>query len=179
MKDLKMENGNAFLEFLVPTRGLFGYRNEFLTETKGLGIMNTTFEGYLPDPGNWRERENGSLIAHEGGQTLAYGLLQVQDRGTLFYGPGVEVYKGQVVGQHIRAEDLPVNVCKEKQLSNMRSKGHGVREHQNAAHPMNLEDSLEYIGDDELVEVTPLNVRIRKVILDESEWRRKNRGITS
>ncbi len=179
MQDMKLDGANAFLEFLVPTRGLFGYRNEFLTETKGLGIMNTTFEGYLPDPGNWRERENGSLVAHESGQTLAYGLLNVQDRGTLFVGAGVEVYKGQVVGQHIRAEDLPVNVCKEKQLSNMRSKGHGVKEHQDAHRTLTLEDSLEYIGDDELVEVTPKSVRIRKIILDESEARRKARGINS
>lgn len=179
MQDMRLENTNAFLEFLVPTRGLFGYRNEFLTETKGLGIMNTIFQGYLPDPGNWRERENGSLIASESGQTLAYGLMNVQDRGALFFGPGVNVYKGQVVGRHIRSEDLPVNICKAKQLSNTRSKGSGVSEHQNAPQEMNLEDSLEYIGDDELVEVTPENIRIRKKILDPDEARRKARGINS
>ncbi len=179
LQNMELNNGQAFLEFLVPTRGLFGYRNEFLTETKGLGIMNTTFEDYLPDPGNWKERNNGSLIAHETGQTLAYGLLNVQDRGQLFIGPGANVYKGQVVGQHIRPEDLPVNVCKAKQLSNVRSKGEGVTDGLKTPKNLSLEDSLEYIGDDELVEVTPLSVRIRKVILDESEWRRKNRGIVS
>ena len=139
--------------------------------------MNTTFEGYLPDPGNWHERENGSLVAHESGQTLLYGLMAVQDRGTLFYGPGEIVYKGQVVGQHSRIEDLPVNVCKAKQLSNMRSKGLGVSEHFDTPRVMTLEDSLEYISDDELVEVTPKNIRIRKMVLDENEARRQARGI--
>ncbi len=177
MREMRTENGIVFLEFVIPTRGLFGYRTEFLTDTRGLGIINTIFYQYLPDPGNWREREQGSLVAHETGTSNLYGLLNVQDRGVLFIGPAVEVYKGQVVGQNARSEDIRVNVCKEKQLSNMRSKGDGVSEHFNAPKVMGLEDALEYIGDDELVEITPKNVRIRKVILDENEAKRKARGM--
>ncbi len=177
LREMRTENGIVFLEFIIPTRGLFGYRTEFLTDTKGLGIINTIFYQYLPDPANWRERDQGSLVAHETGASNLYGLLNVQDRGVLFIGPGVEVYKGQVVGQNSRSEDIRVNVCKEKQLSNMRSKGDGVSEHFNAPKVMDLEDALEYIGDDELVEITPKNIRIRKVILDEAEARKKARGM--
>ncbi len=177
LREMRTENGIVFLEFIIPTRGLFGYRTEFLTDTKGLGIINTIFHQYLPDPANWRERDQGSLVAHETGTSNLYGLLNVQDRGVLFIGPGVDVYKGQVVGQNSRSEDIRVNVCKEKQLSNMRSKGDGVSEHFNAPKVMDLEDALEYIGDDELVEITPKNIRIRKVILDEAEARKKARGM--
>jgi GTP-binding protein len=177
LREMRTENGIVFLEFIIPTRGLFGYRTEFLTDTKGLGIINTIFHQYLPDPANWRERDQGSLVAHETGASNLYGLLNVQDRGVMFIGPGVEVYKGQVVGQNSRSEDIRVNVCKEKQLSNMRSKGDGVSEHFNAPKVMDLEDALEYIGDDELVEITPKNIRIRKVILDEAEARKKARGM--
>ncbi|OGE78217.1 MAG: GTP-binding protein TypA [Candidatus Doudnabacteria bacterium RIFCSPHIGHO2_01_FULL_46_14] len=175
MQDLRTENGIAFLEFLIPTRGLLGYRSEFLTDTRGLGIINATFEDYREDPGNWREREQGSLVVHETGTTNMYGLLNVQGRGVLFIGPAVSVYKGQVVGQNARSEDISVNVCKAKQLSNMRSKGEGGAEHFNAPKIMELEDALQYIGDDELVEVTPKNVRIRKTILDEAEAKRKEK----
>src|SRR6185295_8668998 len=132
-----------------------------------------SFLEYRPDPGKWKDREAGSLIAYESDETVLYGLLKVQERGALFYGPGVQVYKGQVVGQCARDEDIRVNVCKEKVLTNNRSKGDGTAEHFNVPRVMTLEDSLEYIGDDELVEVTPKNVRIRKRILDESEHRRK------
>ena len=168
MHDLQTREGITYLEFVIPTRGLFGFRTEFLTETRGLGIMNTSFEGYKPDPGNWHERDRGSLVAHESGTTHLYGLLNVQGRGIFFIGPGAEVYKGQVVGQNSREEDIRVNVCKTKQLSNMRSKGDGSAEHFNAPKIMGLEDALEYINDDELVEVTPKTVRIRKRILDEA-----------
>lgn len=167
LKEMKNENGIVFLEFLVPTRGLFGYRNEFLTDTKGLGIINASFHGYLPETANWKERDQGSLIACEAGNTNLYGLLNVQDRGVLFLGPGVPIYEGQVVGQNSRSEDIRVNVCKTKQLSNMRSKGEGGQDHFNVPKLMGLEDALEYIGDDELVEVTPQNIRIRKVYLNE------------
>ena len=177
LQHMNLDNGTTSLEFIVPTRGLFGYRNEFLTDTKGLGIMNTTFEGYKEDNTPWREPDHGSLVAHETGTTNLYGLLNVQDRGNLFYGPAVDIYKGQVVGQHSRPGDLSVNVCKTKQLSNMRSKGDGGAEHFNTPKTMGLEDALEYIGDDELVEITPKNVRIRKVILDEMQARRKQLGI--
>lgn len=177
MREMRTENGIVFMEFIIPTRGLFGYRTEFLTDTRGLGLINTIFYQYMPDPGNWREREQGSLVAHETGVSNLYGLLNIQDRGQLFIGPAVAVYKGQVVGQNSRSEDIRVNVCKEKQLSNMRSKGDGVSEHFNAPKVMGLEDALEYIGDDELVEITPKNVRIRKVTLDENEARKIARGI--
>lgn len=173
LKDMKSENGIMFMEFIIPTRGLFGYRTEFLTDTKGLGIMHSIFHDYLPDPGNWKERNQGSLVAHETGTTALYGLLGVQDRGVMFIGPNIDVYEGQVVGQNNRSGDLRINVCKMKQLSNMRSKGDGSAEHFNAPKIMELEDALEYIGDDELVEITPKNVRIRKMILNENEARRK------
>lgn len=178
MINMANERGISFLEFIIPTRGLFGYRSEFLTDTKGLGIMNTCFFDYQEDNISWKEREQGSLVAHETGESNTYGLMNIQDRGVLFVGPGIKVYKGQVVGQNARPGDLSINVCKEKQLSNMRSKGHGVTEHFNAPKIMELEDSLEYIGDDELVEVTPQNIRIRKMILDLDEAKRRAKGIS-
>ena len=177
LRDMHSFSGIARLEFIIPTRGLFGYRTEFLTDTRGLGIMNTLFEGYQPDPGEWSEKTQGSLVAHETGTSNLYGLLNVQDRGALFIGPGVSVYMGQVVGQHSRGGDLRVNVCKTKQLSNMRSKGDGSAEHFNAPREMDLEDSIEYIGDDELVEATPKSIRIRKIALDEHDARRKQLGL--
>ncbi len=177
MQHMNIENGIFFGEFSIPTRGLFGYRTEFLTDTKGMGIINTMFNGYFADPGDWKERDQGSLVAHETGITNLYGLLNSQDRGQLFLGPAVNVYSGQVVGQHARTGDLRVNVCKTKALSNMRSKGDGVSEHFNAPKTMDLEDALEYIGDDELVEITPKNIRIRKQVLSESEARKKMLGI--
>lgn len=177
MLNFEINNGLASLHFLVPTRGLFGYRNEFLTDTKGLGIMNSSFNGYREDSQVWKEKERGSLVSSEAGQTLLYSLVSLQERGTLFYGPGEQVYVGQVVGEHSRPGDLRVNPCKAKQLSNMRSKGDGGAEHFNKPLTMGLENALEYIGDDELVEVTPQNIRIRKMILDEAEARRLARGI--
>ncbi len=177
LREMRTENGIVFLEFIIPTRGLFGYRTEFLTDTRGLGIINTIFFNYMPDPANWREREQGSLVAHETGASNLYGLLNIQDRGVLFIGPAVQVYKGQVVGQNARSEDISVNVCKEKALSNMRSKGDGVSEYFKAPKIMGLEDALEYIGDDELVEITPKSIRIRKTILDENEAKKKARGM--
>ena len=173
MKEMTVENGVVFYEFIVGTRDLLGYRGEFITDTRGLGIINTAFLEYRPDAGATRERKNGSLIVHETGTTNLYGLLSVQDRGILFVEPAVPVYKGQVVGQNARPEDMRVNVCKTKQLSNMRSKGEGTSEHFNTPKIMGLEDALEYVGDDELVEVTPKNIRIRKMILDAVEERRK------
>lgn len=177
LKSMSQENGISFMEFVIPTRGLFGYRTEFLTDTKGLGIMHATFEGYFPDPGEWKERNQGSLIAHETGTTKQYGLANIQGRGVLFVGPGIEVYKGEVIGQNSHDGDLSVNVCKEKKLSNMRSKGDGESEHFNVPKTMDLEKSLSYISDDELVEVTPKSVRIRKIILDKLEQKRKDRGM--
>ena len=170
--------GIVFLEFIIPTKGLLGYRNEFLTDTKGLGIINTIFFQYMPDPGNWKERDHGSLVSTQTGTTNLYGLRNVQDRGVLFFEPAVEIYEGQVVGQNSRPNDIRVNVCKEKQLSNMRSKGEGNTEHFNTPKTMLLENALEYIGDDELVEVTPKNIRIRKMHLKEIDSKRAERSAT-
>jgi len=175
--NMKTENGTTSLEFRVPTAGLFGFRSEFLTDTRGLGIINTLFDDYRPQTGKKIEREHGSLVAHESGITRLFGLLIAQGRGVLFIGPGESVYKGQVVGKNSRAQDLRVNVCKEKKLSNMRSKGEGVSEHFDTPRVMGLEDALEYISDDELVEVTPKNIRIRKIILDENEEKKRQKGI--
>jgi GTP-binding protein len=137
-----------------------------MTDTRGLGLMNSLLMGYEAYRGEFEGRPHGSLIAFESGITRNYGLLRAQERGQLFLGPTVEVYAGQVVGETARPEDLEVNVCKEKELSNMRSKGDGVAEALDVAHVMGLEDAIEYVGDDELVEITPKNIRIRKSILD-------------
>ena len=174
---MKTEAGITSLEFRIPTAGLFGFRSDFLTETKGLGIINTLFDDYHPSTGKKIERGHGSLVAHETGTTRLYGLLIAQGRGVLFCGPGEDVYKGQVVGQNTRVGDIRVNICKEKKLSNMRSKGEGGMEHFDTPRKMGLEDSLEYIGDDELVEITPKNVRIRKMILDLTEELKRQKGI--
>jgi GTP-binding protein len=163
----------TYLEFTIATKELIGFRSEFITDTKGLGIMNAAFYEFQPDDGFTRERERGSLVAYETGETRLYGMTQVQDQGELFIGPAVKVYKGQVVGQHSRTGDLRINVCKEKKLSNMRSKGEGTMEHFNTPREMGLEDALEYIDDTELVEVTPKSIRIRKMILDEVEARKQ------
>ena len=178
MQNMKIENGVGYLEFVIPTRGLFGYRSEFLNDAHGLGIFNSIFLEFRPDPpGGWKERSQGSLVAYESGTTNMYGLLNIQDRGGLFVGPGATVYKGQVVGQNSRSQDMYVNVCKTKQLSNMRSKGEGSDKHFNAPKIMGLEDALEYLGDDELVEVTPKSIRIRKIVLDSTASRRKEMGL--
>ena len=176
MKEMRIDNGIAFMEFIIPTLGLFGYRNEFLTDTKGLGIMNTVFFQYLPDPGNWPDRSHGSLISTDNGPTNLYGLVNLQGRGTLFLGPAVEVYEGQVVGQSARSHDLRINVCKEKALSNCRSVGDASLDYFRVPKTMELEDALEYIGDDELVEITPKTVRIRKVHLKEVDAKRAERA---
>ncbi len=176
---MKTEDGITNLEFSIPTAGLFGFRSGFLTDTRGLGIMNTLFDDYRPKTNKKIERSHGSLVVHESGITCLYGLLIAQGRGILFCGPGVKVYKGQVVGQNSRTQDIRVNVCKEKKLSNMRSRGEGTAEHFDTPRIMDLEDALEYIGDDELVEVTPKNIRIRKMILDETEELKRQKGIKS
>ena len=166
LQDMRTNNDIVEVEFFIPTRKLFGYRSEFITDTKGLGVFNTLFDSFKPDLGGSFERLRGSLVAHEDGMTTLYGLTNAQERGTMFYGPGVMVYRGQVVGQNSREPDIRVNVAKEKQKTNMRSRGEGVAEHFNAPKPMDLEDSLEYIDDSELVEVTPKSIRIRKIYLN-------------
>ena len=175
MKKMEKSEGFTYLEFTIPTQGLFGYRRDFMTDTRGSGIMNSLFYSYLEDKGEWKKRERGSMVACESGITRLYGLTNLQDRGELFYGAGASVYKGQVVGQNSRKVDIWVNVCKEKQLSNMRSKGEGGMEHFNVPRTMSLDDALEYIDDSELVEVTPRSIRIRKKALSELEAKRSRR----
>ncbi|MDP2874254.1 MAG: translational GTPase TypA [bacterium] len=174
MQNIQVLEGIAFLEFLIPTRGLLGYRAELMTDSHGLGVMNSVFEDFRPDPAKWPDRDYGSLVAHESGVTNLYGLLNAQGRGELFVRQGIPVYKGQIVGQGARPEDIHVNVCKTKVLSNMRSKGEGSNEHFNTPRVITLDYALDYIGDDELVEVTPKSIRLRKKILDVKADRRKN-----
>ncbi|MBI5654634.1 translational GTPase TypA [Candidatus Uhrbacteria bacterium] len=172
LKDMKADNGVSFMEFVIPTRGLIGYRNEFMMDTRGQGILNTLFIGYRPYCGDLGNIGHGSLIAHESGESNSYGMKMAQERGQLFINPGIMIYEGQVIGQNAKPEDLVVNLCKEKRLSNMRSKGDGVALALDVPRIMGLEDALEYIGDDELVEVTPKNIRIRKTLLKDYERRR-------
>ncbi len=172
MKDMKVENGTAFLEFEIPTRGLIGYRSEFLTDTKGLGILNTLLLGYRPKAGDISANAHGAMISMEQGTVMGYAVTNLQERGAMFVAPGAEVYVGQVIGENARAEDMEVNPCKEKKLSNMRSKGDGASVALEPPRDMSLERSLEWIGDDELVEATPKNVRIRKAILDSVQRKR-------
>jgi len=157
------------LEFLVPSRGLFGYRNEFLTDTKGEGIMASVFEKYAPFKGEIARRATGSLVAFETGDACAYGLFAAQERGQLFIGAGVPVYAGMVVGICSRNEDMSVNVCKKKQLTNMRASGSDEALRLTSPRIFSLEQCLEYLADDELLEVTPQNLRIRKRILNHAD----------
>jgi GTP-binding protein len=178
LREVKTNNdGITHLEFILPTESLFGYRGEFLTDTHGTGIINTSFYQYAPSRGQIIKKQQGSLVASQDGETRLYGLTHVQDRGELFVGPGEKVYQGQVVGQNSRGDDIWVNVCKEKQLSNMRSKGEGTAIHFNAPKIMELEDALGYINESELVEVTPKSIRIRKIILNETDEKRRQKGL--
>ena len=154
------------IEFIIPSRGLFGYRSEFLTDTKGEGIMSSVFYEYQPFKGDIQRRFTGSLIAFESGEAVTYGLFNAQDRGTLFIGPGVPVYEGMVVGASPKSEDIAVNVCKKKHITNMRSSSSDEALRLVPCRKMSLEECLEFIADDELIEVTPKNLRIRKRILD-------------
>ena len=166
MKDMLVENATAFLEFEIPTRGLIGYRNEFLTDTKGQGILNTLLLGYREKAGEIAAGNHGAMISMENGTTIAYSLGNLQSRGNLFVGAGVEVYVGMILGENSRAEDMEVNPCKAKKLSNMRSKGDGPSEILEPPREMTLEISLEFLSDDELLEVTPKSLRIRKAQLN-------------
>lgn len=178
--EMNVENGTTFYEFIIATKELFGYRSEFITDTRGTGIINTIFDKYDIDSGSTFSRDRGSLVAFESGPTTAYGLAAAQDRGILFIGPGIHVYKGQVIGQNAKSDDLEINVCKIKQQTNMRSKGEGVTEGLKTPRVVTLEDALEYIDDTELVEITPKNIRIRKKILNQTEARRlRAQGITA
>lgn len=159
-------DGRSRLEFTIPSRGLIGFRGEFLTATKGTGIMNTIFDEYAPYKGDIAYRKQGSLIAFESGESVAYGLFSAQDRGTLFIGPGEKVYGGMVIGQNGKAEDIELNVCKTKHLTNTRSSSADEALKLVPPKVLSLEEALEFIDTDELLEVTPLSLRIRKKILD-------------
>ena len=157
------------MEFLVPSRGLFGYRNEFLTDTKGEGILASVFEDYRPYIGDLVRRHTGSLIAHETGEAVAYGIWNAQDRGVMFITPGTQVYGGMIVGECPKQEDIPVNVCRTKHLTNTRASGSDEALRLIPPRQMSLEQCLEFLADDELLEVTPKNLRLRKSILDHSQ----------
>jgi GTP-binding protein len=172
---LTMNNGTGStskLEFLIPSRGLIGYRSEFLTDTKGNGIMNHCFEAYQPFKGDIATRNRGSLVASESGVTVAYGLFNAQERGTLFVDAGVSVYAGMIVGENARSQDITVNVCKKKQLTNTRASGSDEALRLIPPLNMTLEKCLEFINNDELLEVTPQSLRLRKMILDKTERER-------
>ena len=158
--------GFTRLEFVIPSRGLIGYRGEFMTDTKGNGILNTVFEDYGPYKGDIAYRKQGSLIAFESGETVAYGLFNAQDRGTLFVGPGEKVYAGMVIGQNGKTDDIELNVCKTKHLTNTRSSSADDALKLTPPKVLSLEEALEFIDTDELLEITPENLRIRKKILD-------------
>jgi GTP-binding protein len=169
-------SGHTRLEFSIPARGLIGYRGEFLTDTKGNGIINTLFDGYAPYKGDIQYRKTGSLIAFETGESITYGLYNAQERGVLFIGAGVRVYSGMVVGQNPKAEDMEVNVCKRKQLTNTRSSGADDALKLSPPRILSLEEALDFIETDELLEVTPLNLRIRKKTLDSTLRSRERRN---
>lgn len=154
------------IEFLIPARGLFGYKSEFLTDTKGEGVMSSVFDSYQPYKGDIPRRNTGSLVCFETGESITYGLYNAQERGTLFIGAGVPVYEGMIVGQSPKAEDLVINVCKKKHLTNTRASGSDDALRLIPPRILSLEDSLEFIADDELLEITPKSIRIRKRILD-------------
>ena len=159
------DGGSTHLEFRIPARGLIGYRSEFMTDTNGNGIMNNLFAGYEPYKGEIETRERGSIVAHETGESTAYGLFNTQDRGRLFIGPGVPVYEGMIVGECSKNEDLTCNVCKTKHLTNTRASGSDDALRLVPHTVLSLEQSMEFIKDDELMEVTPINIRLRKMIL--------------
>ncbi|MBS5967950.1 MAG: translational GTPase TypA [Clostridium perfringens] len=165
-------NGYSRLEFKIPARGLIGFRNEFMTDTKGNGIMNHVFDGFEKYKGEIQGRSRGSIVVFESGEAVTYGLFNAQERGTLFIEPGTEVYAGMVCGECSRADDIDVNICKKKQLTNTRSSGADDALKLTPVRQMSLEQCLEFINNDELVEVTPVNVRMRKRILDSAERKR-------
>ena len=170
------EDGHTKIEFKIPARGLIGYRTEFLTDTKGEGTMNHIFDSYQEYKGDIQARVRGTIVAFENGKSVTYGLYNAQDKGDLFIGPGVEVYEGMIVGLNSRGEDLAINVCKEKHLTNTRASGSDDALRLVPPIQMSLEKAIEFIQDDELVEVTPKSIRLRKKILDTKERERANRN---
>ncbi len=170
------EEGHTKIEFKIPARGIIGYRTEFLTDTKGEGTMNHIFDSYEPYKGDIQARVRGTIVAFENGKSITYGLYNAQDKGELFIGPGVEVYEGMIVGLNARGEDLAINVCKEKHLTNTRASGSDEALRLVPPIQMSLEKAIEFIQDDELVEVTPKNIRLRKKILNNKDRERATRS---
>jgi GTP-binding protein len=175
MKNMIASNGNTRLEFFVPARGLIGFRSEFLTQTKGTGILHQIFHGYEPHKGEMAHRTKGALVAMETGESVAYGMWKLQERSTFFIEPGTRVYEGMIVGENSREQDMTVNVCKTKQLTNMRASGSDEAVRLEPARILTLEQAIEWIGDDELVEVTPRSIRLRKKYLDANQRNRMAR----
>ena len=169
-------SGSTRLEFSIPSRGLIGYRGEFMTDTKGTGVLNTIFNGYEPYKGDIQYRKQGSLIAFESGESITYGLFNAQERGTLFIGPGEKVYSGMVIGQNGKSDDIELNVCKTKKLTNTRSSSADEALRLTPPKILSLEEALDFIDTDELLEVTPKSLRIRKKILDPKMRKRGNRS---
>lgn len=175
MKDMRLDREVNYIDFAIPTRGLIGIRNEFMTNTKGTGIMNSIFMGYEEYKGDLGGEQHGSIVSTEAGVTNNYGLVSAQGRGKLFFSAGTQVYEGMVMGQNAKSGDVLVNVCRTRQLTNFRAKNAGLQDQLEVPVTLSLEDALDYIGDDELVEVTPKNVRIRKMFLSENDRKKLKR----
>jgi len=159
-------SGRVFLEFVIPSRGLIGFRSQFLTDTKGSGVMNSLFEGYKPWAGHIPHRSKGALVADRAGRANSYAILAMVDRGELFIEPGIDVYGGMIVGERNKNGDLEINITKEKKLTNMRSSNSEATVTLRPPRPFSLDQTIEFIAEDELVEITPQNIRLRKMILD-------------
>jgi GTP-binding protein len=166
MRNMIASPGNTRLEFIVPARGLIGFRGEFMTQTKGTGILHHNFHGYDPYKGDITQRTKGALVSMETGDSVAYGMWKLSERSVFFIDPGTKVYEGMIVGENSREHDMTVNVCKTKQLTNMRASGSDEAVRLEPARLLTLEQAIEWIGDDELVEVTPHSIRLRKRHLD-------------
>src|SRR5258708_10555800 len=174
------QQGNEIsIEALIPTRGLIGFETDLVNQTRGMGVMSHLFHEYGPDRGEIAARKNGSLVSMEAGEATSYALNAVQERGRLMVEPGEEIYVGMIVGENARENDIPVNPCKAKRLTNMRSQGDGKGIQLEPPLKMSLERALEYIGPDEYVEATPKNLRLRKKLLDENQRKRASQKITA
>ena len=172
MQNMNQGENTAGLEFVIPTRGLFGFRSEFLTLTKGTGIINRNFHNFIPHCGEIAQRTNGALIAMENGKSTGFSLFNLQERGSMFVGAGEELYTGMIVGSNKKDNDLVVNLCKEKKLSNMRASGSDVNIILTPPVIMSLEQILGFLNEDELAEITPKSIRLRKKILNENDRKR-------
>ena len=175
MLEMLQEHGICKLKYKIPTRGLLGFRNEFLTETRGMGVMNYVFLDYDKYSGDIKNRKKGVLISMDNTTTVAYALFYLQERGRMFMGPQIEVYQGQIVGEHSRDNDLVVNIGRTKKLTNIRAAGSDENIILTPPVNMSLEDCICYINDDELVEMTPKSIRLRKKVLSESDRKRLSR----